>query len=183
MRTYISTLVLSLLFDIGSTLANVLKYDDPYLRHETNFMLQGKYWPWLIAHGFVQFFIVYVLFSIGWKHRTCLMPNMKTMTFWTWCNSCLYGQYTQSFEFKLPKWKNVGVFLLLIILMPIPLLHVIWGLHNTLVLMECDISSIYQHASIFIFGFCMPFSIVMIYKSIDAYDKSWKLPIITLVMS
>ena len=67
MRTYINSLGLSLLFDIGSTLANVIKYDDPYLKHEANILLEGKYWPWLIASGIAQFVTAYVLFSIGWN--------------------------------------------------------------------------------------------------------------------
>lgn len=166
MRAYINTLIFSLLFDICTTIANVLKYNDPYLNHEMNFMLKGKYWPWLIAHGLVQFVIVYVLFSIGWKRRINLMPNIKPMTFWKWLNSCLYGQYTRPFETKLPKWKNVWVFLLLIILIPIPLMHIIYGLLNTLFFLEYDIGFIYQFESAFIFLACTPLSVIIIYISL-----------------
>jgi hypothetical protein len=72
MRVYIQTLILSILFDIGTTIANVFKYNDPYLKHEMNIVLRGKYWPWLFVNGLAQFAIVYVLFSLAWKHRSCL---------------------------------------------------------------------------------------------------------------
>ena len=116
MKKYIIILILSIIFDISTTLACVVKYNDPYLSREANFMLKGSHWSWLIVHGVVHFVIIFPLFFLCWKNRNCLMPNIQPMTFWCWLNTCLYGQYVQPFKFKLPKLKNTWVFLLLIIL-------------------------------------------------------------------
>jgi hypothetical protein len=161
MRVYIQTLILSFLFDIGTTIANVFKYNDPYLKHEMNIMLKGKYWPWLFVHGLAHFAIIYVLFSIAWKYRSRLMPRAKDSTFWEWCNSCLYDQ--TPVKMTIPKWKNSLVLLLFIALLPMPLFHMIWGLLNTFVFVGCDISFLYQYEKIFAFMATTPLSIVALY--------------------
>jgi hypothetical protein len=161
MRVYIQALILSFLFDIGTTIANVFKYNDPYLKHEMNIFLKGKYWPWLFVNGLAQFVILYVLFSIAWKHRSCLVPRAKASTFWEWHNSCLYDKKTVKMTF--PKWKNSLVYLLFIVLLPMPLLHMIWGLLNTFALVGCDISFLYQYEKIFIFMVATPLSIAALY--------------------
>jgi hypothetical protein len=171
MRTYIYTLLLSQLFDTATTIANVFKYHDPYLKHELNFMLKGKYWPWLFVHGLAKFVIFYVLFSIAWRHRVCLIPKAKTTTFWEWCNSCLYGHIPQPSKMTLPKWKNALVFLVLIVLLPFPLLHMVWGLHNTLVFIGYDVSFVHQYEQIFVFLVCTPFSVIVMYLSLGLGKK------------
>ena len=167
MRVYLMTLILSLLFDIGSTIADVFKYNDPYLEHEMNIFLKGRYWPWLLVSGLTEFVIVFVLFSIVWKHRNCLVPKNSTKSFWAWFNSCLYGQHVQPFSMALPKWKNVLVILTLIVLLPLPLFHMIWGLLNTLVFIGYNISFVYQYEKVFIFIVSTPLSIMIMYLSLD----------------